>query len=88
MSNLTPKELEVATLMVNSLNLEVVPGTIEPENALFYDGLGLDSIDALELAMEISRTYGFEMRAEDEQNEKIFSSLRALTDYIETKRAK
>ncbi len=86
MSILTPKELEVATLLVNTLNLEVAPGDVVPEDALFYDGLGLDSIDALELAMEISRTYGFEMRAEDEQNEQIFASLRALTGYIEANR--
>ena len=86
MSILTPKELEVATLLVNTLNLEVAPGDVVPEDALFYDGLGLDSIDALELAMEVSRTYGFEMRAEDEQNEQIFASLRALTGYIEANR--
>ncbi len=86
MSSMTAIEMEVATLMVQTLNLEVAPGEIGPEDVLFYDGLGLDSIDALELAMEISKTYGFEMHADDEQNEKIFASLRALAGFIESKR--
>jgi len=81
-------EREVATLIVTALNLEVAAGDIAPEDALFYEGLGLDSIDALELALEISRSYGFELRAEDEDNNRIFASLRALTDHIESKRVK
>lgn len=88
MSNMTAMEIEIATLLVQALNLEVAASEIEPEAALFYEGLGLDSIDALELAMEISMTYGFEMRAEDERNEQIFSSLRALTGFIESNRTK
>ena len=81
-------EREVATLIVTALNLEVAAGDIAPEDALFYEGLGLDSIDALELALEISRSYGFELRAEDDDNNRIFASLRALTDHIESKRVK
>jgi acyl carrier protein len=81
-------EREVATLIVGALNLEVAAGDIAPDDALFYEGLGLDSIDALELALEISRKYGFELRAEDEDNHRIFSSLRALTDHIESNRVK
>jgi len=81
-------EREVATLIVTALNLEVTAGDIAPEDTLFYEGLGLDSIDALELALEISRSYGFELRAEDEDNNRIFASLRALTDHIESKRVK
>lgn len=81
-------EREVATLIVTALNLEIAAGDIAPEDALFYEGLGLDSIDALELALEISRSYGFELRAEDEDNNRIFASLRALTDHIESKRVK
>jgi len=81
-------EREVATLIVTALNLEVPAGDIAPDDALFYEGLGLDSIDALELALEISRSYGFELRAEDEDNHRIFASLRALTDHIESKRVK
>ncbi len=81
-------EREVAALVVTALNLEVAAGDIAPDDALFYEGLGLDSIDALELALEISRRYGFELRAEDEDNHRIFASLRALTDHIESKRIK
>ncbi len=81
-------EREVAALVVTALNLEVAAGDIAPDDALFYEGLGLDSIDALELALEISRRYGFELRAEDEDNHRIFASLRALTDHIESKRVK
>jgi acyl carrier protein len=68
--------------------LEVAPSDIAPGEALFYDGLGLDSIDALELALEISQKYGFEMRAEDEENQRIFASLRNLTEHIESNRVR
>ncbi len=88
MSSLTPIQLEVATLIVASLNLEVAPDEIAPDDPLFYDGLALDSIDALELALEIGRNYGFELRAEDEDSGRIFSSLRALTEHIESHRVK
>lgn len=80
-------EQEVAQLIVKTLDLEVQPVEIEPDAPLFYEGLGLDSIDALELAIEITGRYGFELRADDENNKKIFSSLRALTSHIESKRA-
>lgn len=81
-------QLEVATLIVTSLNLDVAPGEIAPDEPLFYDGLALDSIDALELALEIGQNYGFELRAEDEDNSRIFSSLRALSEHIESRRVK
>jgi acyl carrier protein len=81
-------QLEVATLIVDALHLEVAPSDIAPGEALFYDGLGLDSIDALELALEISQKYGFEMRAEDEENQRIFASLRNLTEHIESNRVR
>ena len=69
--NLTSMQLEVATFVVDTLFLEIAPTDIELDGTLFYDGLGLDSIDALELALEISKNYGFEMSAEDEDNENI-----------------
>ncbi len=84
--NLTSMQLEVATFVVDTLFLEIAPTDIELDGALFYDGLGLDSIDALELALEISKNYGFEMSAEDEDNENIFASLRNLTEHIEKNR--
>ncbi|MEM7169035.1 MAG: phosphopantetheine-binding protein [Pseudomonadota bacterium] len=86
--SLTPLQLEIASLMVSALNLEVQATDISPDEPLFYDGLGLDSIDALELALELTRNYGFELRAEDDQNQKIFASLRSLTEHVETHRSK
>jgi len=83
-----PLEQEVARLIVDTLNLEdVAPEDIDPEAPLFGEGLGLDSIDALELALAISRTYGFQLRADDTNNAQIFSSLRKLSQHIETHRA-
>ena len=74
---------ELVELMVTTLDLEVAPKDIDPEAPLFGDGLGLDSIDALELSLEISKRYGVEIKAEDERNEQIFASLRALGTYVE-----
>ncbi len=88
MSSLTVMQLEVAALIVDALHLEVAARDIAPGEALFYDGLGLDSIDALELALEISQKYGFEMRAEDEENQRIFASLRNLSEHIESNRVR
>lgn len=83
----SPLELEVARLIVETLNLEdVAPESVEPQAPLFGDGLGLDSIDALELALAISRSYGFQLRADDADNSRIFGSLRELARHIETHR--
>lgn len=83
MSDLTNTEKEVAELILNALNLEdITVADIDPEAALFNDGLGLDSIDALELAMAITQKYGFQLKSDDSNNAKIFSSLRNLTDHI------
>jgi acyl carrier protein len=80
-------ERELAELIVSALNLEgVAPSDIDPEAPLFKTGLGLDSIDALELALEISKRYGFQLRSDDENNVRIFSSLRSLAAHIETHR--
>ena len=75
-------ETEVAELIVSVLNLEVDPATIDPEAPLFYEGLGLDSIDALEMALELSKRYSVELRADDENNGQIFASLRDLAGYV------
>jgi acyl carrier protein len=80
-------ELEVAQLIVDALNLEDVNSSeIDPQAALFREGLGLDSIDALELALAISKKYGFKLQSDDKQNSAIFSSLRALTRHVEQNR--
>ncbi|MBW3549664.1 MAG: acyl carrier protein, partial [Proteobacteria bacterium] len=71
-------------LLIDSLNLEDLSAPeIDPEAPLFGEGLGLDSIDALELALAISKQYGFQMRSDGDQNRQIFASLRALSAHIE-----
>lgn len=86
-ADLSDLELEVATLMITALNLDRPPSAIAPEEPLFGAGLGLDSIDILEIALEISKRYGFQLRADNEDNVKIFSSLRNLCVHIEHNRA-
>ena len=83
MAETTVLEKEVAQLMVEALNLEEVkPEEIDPEAPLFREGLGLDSIDALELALAISKKYGFKLQSDDKQNSEIFRSLRALAQHV------
>ena len=83
---MTNLEQEVAELIVETLNLDITPEEIEPQQALFREGLGLDSIDALELAMGISKKYGFQLRSDDEENVRIFASLQSLSAHIEQHR--
>lgn len=84
---MSPLEREVAALIVEALQLEEVSAEeIDPEAPLFGDGLGLDSIDALELAMAISHRYGFQLRSDDEDNARTFASLRNLCRHIEAHR--
>lgn len=75
-------ERDLAALFVQALNLEVAAADIDPAAPLFGDGLGLDSIDILEVALEISHRYGFQLRSDDENNQKIFHSLRSLAAHI------
>ena len=87
MSELSPTEFEIANLIIDALALEdIAPNDITPDAPLFNEGLGLDSIDALELAMAISQKYGFQLKSDDSDNAQIFSSLRNLTKHIETNR--
>lgn len=75
-------ENELAVLLVESLNLEVAPSEIVPTAPLYGEGLGLDSIDILEVALEVSRKYGFQLRSDDERNQQIFQSLRSLAAHV------
>jgi acyl carrier protein len=85
----TPAERELAELIVTSLNLENRSAAdIQPETALFGGELGLDSIDALELALAISKRYGFSLRSDNADNKRIFSSLRHLSAHIEEQRVR
>jgi len=79
---------EVAELIVDALNLDMAASEIEPDAPLFGDGLGLDSIDVLEIALVISKRYGFQLRSDNQDNLRIFSSLRALAAHIASQRSK
>jgi acyl carrier protein len=81
-ANSTTTEGEVAWLLIETLQLERSPEEIIPDAPLFGDGLGLDSIDALEIALALSCSYGFEIKSEEARAQQIFSSLRNLTKYI------
>jgi len=81
-------EQDLAKLIVQTLKLKVDPASIQPEAPLFGEGLGLDSIDALELSLAISQTYGYQLKSSDPEIKAIFSSLRALARAIETNRTK
>lgn len=81
-------ERELAQVMVDCLNLETPVASIDPVAQLYGDGLGLDSIDILELALEVSQRYGFQLRADDENNPQIFESLRALAAHVAAQRTK
>jgi acyl carrier protein len=84
----TPAELELAQLIVSALNMETAAEAIDPIAPLYRDGLGLDSIDILEVALVISKRYGVKLRADDQNNTQIFRSLRSLTDYVQQQRAR
>jgi acyl carrier protein len=81
-------EREIAVMIVGALDLDMAPEGIDPQAPLFNDGLGLDSIDALEISLEIAKRYGVEIKAEDERNEHIFASLRDLAAYVNQHRKK
>jgi acyl carrier protein len=79
---------EVAGLIVQALNLEISPTQIAPDQPLYGEGLGLDSIDILEIALVVSKTYGVQLRADSGENTRIFGSLRQLVEYIMAHRTK
>ena len=82
----TAQEAELAGLIVSTLNLEIPALEIDPEDALYGEGLGLDSIDMLEIALVVAQHYGVKLRADDENNLEIFSSLRSLNAFIQNHR--
>lgn len=79
---------EVAGLIVAALNLDVVPEEIQPDAPLYGEGLGLDSIDILEVALVVSKHFGFALRADSADNVRIFSSLACLAQHIAAYRTK
>ena len=83
-------ELEIARLIAEVVNLDCAPEQVDPNSSLFGDGggLGLDSIDLLEIALAVSQNYGFALRSDDPDNKKIFASLRAFAAHITRHRTK
>ena len=82
----TDLQREVATLLVEALNLDIAADAIDPEAPLYGEGLGLDSIDILEVALVVSQRYGFQLRSDDEDNVRIFRSLASLAEHIAANR--
>jgi len=83
-----PLERELAEMLVEVLHLDQAAAEIDPEAPLYGDqGLGLDSIDILEIAVAISKKYGFKLRSDDPDNDRIFASLRALAAHIAERRS-
>src|SRR5271155_1221822 len=79
---------ELAALLVEVLNLEISAPDIDPEAPLYGEGLGLDSIDILEVALIVSKQYGVQLRADSQENQQIFRSLKHLAEYIAARRTK
>jgi acyl carrier protein len=84
MTEMTEPQLALAEIIVDVLNLEdVAPADIDPDDQLFGGDLGLDSIDALEIAVAIAQNYGVHLKAEDEETQSIFATIRSLSEYIQ-----
>lgn len=81
-------ELELTELIIQSLNLDLAVADVDPQGPIYGDGLGLDSIDILEIALVVSKKYGFQLRSDDERNVQIFSSLRSLAQHVGAQRTK
>ncbi len=85
---LTPQERELAQLIVEALNLESTADEIDPTAPLYREGLGLDSIDILEIALTISKRFGFQLQSDDADNIRIFGSLRSLNEHVQQHRTR
>lgn len=83
---LSAQEFELARLIVDTLKMDLDAAQVSPTAPLYGEGLGLDSIDVLEVALAISKTYGVKLRSDDKNNTKIFSSLRNLNQHIQAHR--
>jgi len=79
---------EIAELIRSALNLEIAADEIDPSAPLYKEGLGLDSIDILEVALVISKRYGFKMKDDDQDNVRIFRSLENLAAHVAERRTK
>jgi acyl carrier protein len=86
-ATMNEQERELAELIVSTLNLETPAAEIDPDGPLYGEGLGLDSIDILELALAISKSYGVQIRSDDSDNVRIFRSLRSLNEHVQRQRS-
>ena len=84
---MSDEERELAEVIVSALNLEMQAAEIDPQAPLYGEGLGLDSIDILEIALAVSKRYGVQIRSDDNDNVRIFSSLRSLNEHVQQQRA-
>ncbi len=84
---MSDEERELAEVIVSALNLEIPATEIDPQAPLYGEGLGLDSIDILEIALAVSKRYGVQIRSDDSNNEQIFASLRSLNEHVQQQRA-
>jgi acyl carrier protein len=87
-SAMTPEELALARLIVETLGLETPAEQIDPQAPLYGEGLGLDSIDILEMSLAISKAYGVQLRSDDPDNTRIYRSLRGLAEHVCARRTK
>jgi len=85
-ATMNDEERELAELIVTALNLEIPAADIQPEAPLYGEGLGLDSIDILEIALAVSKRYGVQIRSDDSENVQIFTSLRSLSEHVQQQR--
>jgi acyl carrier protein len=85
---MTEQERELAQVIVEALNLDQAVDKIDPTAALYREGLGLDSIDILEIALSVSKQYGLQLRSDDADNAAIFRSLRSLNEYVQQHRTR
>lgn len=79
---------QIASEIIEALNLDISIAEIDDNAPLYGDGLGLDSIDILEIALVVSKKYGFQIKADSPDNAEIFKSLNSLCNYIVTHRTK
>ncbi|NIO42720.1 MAG: acyl carrier protein [Burkholderiales bacterium] len=84
---MTDEERELAEIIILALNLESTVEEIDPEAPLYGEGLGLDSIDILEIALAVSKRYGVQLRSDDHDNARIFASLRSLNEHVQQQRS-
>ena len=82
-------EKEITALVIEALSLEDIrPEDIDPDAALFVDGLGLDSIDALELGLALQKRYGVTMAGDAQETRSHFASVRSLAAFVSASRKK